>query len=226
VNSASLARQRVLALFLPLTAALYMGAVALNPKGTDQVISTTATALKTLPIAAKHPTQLYVSSTLTVLALGAFAVSYAGFATLARRRGARLATVAALVGGIGAFAGVVVNVLVGFNLAAAATTHVTREAAAQFLVTTFNSVVGQTFLYGYLAAEYLAPILVAVALWRSRSVPKGLVTLFLIGMEVAEQVGSVGPVAGILLTAPFAVAMALLAGRIWQAPVEAVFRQS
>ncbi len=30
----------------------------LSPKGTDQVISTTATALKVLPIAARHPAQL------------------------------------------------------------------------------------------------------------------------------------------------------------------------
>ena len=33
-------RLRVLTLFLPLTTALYIGAEALNPKGTDQVINT------------------------------------------------------------------------------------------------------------------------------------------------------------------------------------------
>src|SRR5271167_4994302 len=48
-------RQRVLAIPLPVTAVLYISAEALSPKGTDQVISTTATALKVLPIAARHP---------------------------------------------------------------------------------------------------------------------------------------------------------------------------
>jgi hypothetical protein len=42
-----------------------------------------ATALKVLPIAAKHPTQLYVAGSLAILALGALAVSYAAIATLA-----------------------------------------------------------------------------------------------------------------------------------------------
>ena len=50
-----------------------------------------------------------------------------------------LATVAALLGGIGAFCGALVNVLVGVNVAAAATAHLTQEAAARFLVTSFNS---------------------------------------------------------------------------------------
>ena len=52
MDKAARTRQRVLALFLPIAAALYIGAEALNPKGTDQVIPTTATALKVLPIAA------------------------------------------------------------------------------------------------------------------------------------------------------------------------------
>jgi hypothetical protein len=129
----------VLALFLPAAAALYMSAEALNPKGTDQVIQTTATALKVLPIAASHPAQLYLSGSLTLLALGALAVSYPAIATLVRNRGWVIATVAALLGGIGAFCGALVNVLVGINLAAAATAHMTQDAAARFLVTTFNS---------------------------------------------------------------------------------------
>jgi MFS family permease len=84
---------------------LYISAEALSPKGTDQVITTTATALKVLSIAAKHPTQLYVAGSLAILALGALAVSYAAIATLARNRGSAVATVAALIGGIGAFCG-------------------------------------------------------------------------------------------------------------------------
>jgi len=55
-------RRRLLAIWLPITALLYMGTELLNPKGTDQLITTTATALKVLPIAAKHSSQLYLSA--------------------------------------------------------------------------------------------------------------------------------------------------------------------
>jgi len=113
-------RQRVLAIFLPVTAVLYISAEALSPKGTDQVISTTATALKVLPILAKHPAQLYLAGALALLGLGGLAVSYAAIAALVRNRGSALATVAALIGGLGAFCEAITNVLVYPNLAAAA----------------------------------------------------------------------------------------------------------
>jgi hypothetical protein len=51
MNNASRARQQVLAVFLPVTAALYVGAEALDPRGTDQVATNTATAFKLLPTA-------------------------------------------------------------------------------------------------------------------------------------------------------------------------------
>jgi len=89
------------------------------------VISTTATALKVLPIAARHPAQLYVAGSLALLGLGGLAVSYAAIAALVRNRGSALATVAALIGGLGAFCGAITNVLVYPNLAAAATAHLT-----------------------------------------------------------------------------------------------------
>jgi hypothetical protein len=102
MDNAARMRQRVLALFLPLAAVLYVSTEALNPKGTDQIISTTAVALKALPIAKMHSDQLYVSGSLSLLALGALAVSYAAIASLVRGRGSVVATVAALLGGIGA----------------------------------------------------------------------------------------------------------------------------
>ena len=85
MNNAVRARQRILAVVLPITAALYIAAEGVNPKGTDQLITTTATALKVLPIAARHTTQLYISGSLTELALGAVAVSYAAIAILVRK---------------------------------------------------------------------------------------------------------------------------------------------
>jgi len=216
MDNAARARQRVLAIFLPVTAALYIGAEGLNPKGTDQVIQTTAAAFKVLPIAARHPTQLYVSGTLSILALGALAVSYAAIAALVRNRGSVVATVAALIGGLAAFCGATINVFVGVNLAAAATAHVSR-VAARFLVTTFDSGFGHLFLYFYFAAIPIAAVLMGVALWRSRSVARWLAALFPISLIVAQQVPSAGVVVVVLLMLPFAVAMVLLAGRIWQA---------
>jgi hypothetical protein len=99
MDKAARTRQRILALFLPIAAVLYISAEALSPKGTDQVATDTATALKLLAIAAQHPTQLYIAGTFAVLGLGALAVSYAAIAGLARNRGSALATVAALIGG-------------------------------------------------------------------------------------------------------------------------------
>jgi hypothetical protein len=80
VNDVGNTRQRMMALALPLAAALYVGAEGLNPKGTDHLVTTTATAFKVLPIAANHATQLYASGSLSELALGAVAISYAAIA--------------------------------------------------------------------------------------------------------------------------------------------------
>jgi hypothetical protein len=216
MDNAARIRQRVLALFLPIAALLYIGTVAFNPKGTDQVITSTAIALKVLPIAASHHAQLYFSGSLSLLALGALAVSYAAIAMLVRDRGWVIATVAALLGGIGAFCGAIVNVLVGVNLAAASTAHLTQGAAARFLVTTFNSGVDHVFSALYFLGIFAAPLLMAIALWRSRSVPRWLAVLFFVGLEVAQQMGSIGPIV-VLYMLPFAAAMVLLAARIWQA---------
>jgi hypothetical protein len=220
MDSTARMRQRMLALFLPLAAVLYVGAEALNPKGTDQILSTMPDALKVLPIAARHPDQLYVSGSLSLLALGALAISYAAIATLVRGRGSIVATIAALLGGLGAFCGALVNVLVGVNLAAAATAHMRRDAAARFLVTSFNSGFEHVFSSLYFVGIFAAPVLMGFALWRSRSVPRWLAVLFVIGLEVAQQVASTGPVLVVLLMLPFTVAMFLLAARTWLAATQ------
>lgn len=219
MDNAARARQRILAVFLPVTAVLYISCEALDPKGTDQVVTTMATAFKVLAIAAAHPTQLYVAGTLSILALGALAVSYAAIATLVGGRGWVIATVAALLGGIGAFCGAIINVLVGVNLAAAATAHTSPDAAARFLLTSFNSGAGQIFTYLYFVSEYTAPVLMGFALWRSRSVPRWLAALFVVGLYAAEAQSAKGPVV-ILFMLPWAVAMVLLAARIWQAAAQ------
>jgi hypothetical protein len=216
MNNAARVRQRVLAAFLPITAVLYVGAEALDPKGTDQVATTTAAALRLLPIAAAHSSQLYLSGSLSVLALGGLAVSYAAIATLVTGRGWIIATIAALLGGLGAFVGAMLNVLVGISLAAAASAHMTQLAAARFLMTSFGSVPGQVAEYVYFASEYAAPVVMGFALWRSRAVPRWLAVLFTAGLELAEAMGAFGPKV-VLFMLPFAAAMVLLAARIWQA---------
>jgi hypothetical protein len=207
---------RLLAAFLPVTAVLYVGAEALNPRGTDQVVTSTAVALRLLPIARAHSSQLYLSGSLSVLALGGLAVSYAAIAALVTRRGWIIATIAALLGGLGAFAGAMLNVIVGISLATAASAHMTQISAARFLVTSFGSVPSQIVEYVYFACEYAAPVVVGVALWRSRAVPRWLAVLFTAGLEVAESMGAVGPKV-VLFMLPFAVAMILLTARIWRA---------
>jgi hypothetical protein len=216
MDNAARTRRRVLALFLPVAAVLYIGGEALSPKGTDQEITTVAVALKVLPIAAQHQAQLYLASSLVLLGLGTLAVSYGAIATLARDRGAALATVAALVGGFGAFCGAIVNVFAYPALAAAAAAPVSRGAAANLLVTASNSEFGQVFTYVYFGSEFLAPLLMGIALWRSRAVPRWLAALFFVGLQVAELMGSFGPIV-ILYMLPFAAAMVLLAVRIWSA---------
>ena len=217
MNNALRSRQRMFALALPLTAALYIGAEGIDPKGTDQIITTTAIALKVLPIAAKHRTQLYVSGSLSELALGALIISYGAIAMLIRKRGSTAATIAVLLGGIGAFCGAIVSVFVGINLAAAASAHVTHDAAARFLVTNFNSGPGQAFTDIYAFSQFVAPIIMGVALWRSGRVPRWLAVLFALGFELAEQTASVGIDKVVLQMAPFALAMILLSVRIWGA---------
>src|ERR1700689_4406294 len=216
ISKAARVRLRLLAAFLPVTAALYVGAEALDPRGTDQVVTSTATALRLLPVAAAHSSQLYLSGSLSVLALGGLAVSYAAIAKLVTGRGWVIATIAALLGGVGAFAGAMLNVLGGISLAAAASSHMAPGAAARFLVTSFGSVPSQVVAYVYFASEYAAPVVMGVALWRSRAVPRWLAVLFTAGLEVAETQSAKGPVV-IWFMLPFAIAMVLLAARIWQA---------
>jgi hypothetical protein len=209
-------RQRILAVFLPVTAVLYISCEALDPRGTDQVITNMTVAFRMLPIATAHSSQLYLAGSLSLLALGGLAVSYAAIATLITGRAWVLATVAALLGAVGAFAGALLNVLVGVNLAAAASAHMTQLAAARFLITSFGSGPAHLAEYVYFAGEYTAPVLMGIALWRSRAVPRWLAVLFTVGLELAEAMGSYGPIV-VLFMLPFAAAMILLAVWIWRA---------
>jgi len=208
-------RQQVMAAFLPISAAMLVIGTALTPKGLDQIIMSKSTAMTVLPIAAAHLNQLYVSNLLLLFGLGGLAVSFAAISTLVRERGAALATAAALIGGFGAFCGAIGNVLPGFNLAVTASAHLPREVAARFLVASFTSWPAEAILAGYLGSLLVGTILMAIALWRSGSVPRWLILLFAVGLVIA----AVAP-AGIIsipLQLPWAAAQVVLGARIWQA---------
>jgi hypothetical protein len=95
---------------------------------------------------------------------------------------------------------------------------VSRDAAARLLVSITSSEFDRVFTYFYLAGQYLAPLLMAIALWRSRTVPRWLAVLFLAGLQVAQLMESWGPIV-VLYMLPFAAAMVLLAARIWPAAI-------
>jgi hypothetical protein len=90
-------------------------------------------------------------------------------------------------------------------------------------MTSFNSGAGQLFTYLYFVSEYTAPVVMGFALWRSRSVPRWLAVLFTVGLEVAEAQSAKGAVV-ILFMLPWAIAMVLLAARIWQSAAQPAAR--
>ena len=135
MNSPLAIRTRIIALFPPLAAVLLLVGEALTPKGLDHPISMSRAA-KELPIAEVHlkpAVSLQSACDLRVWALG---VSFAAIAVLVRERGSIIATVAAVVGGLAGFCGGLANVLVGYDLAAAAKGHTAASAAEQILVST------------------------------------------------------------------------------------------
>jgi len=88
-------------------------------------------------------------------------------------------------------------------------------------VTSFGSWPAQAAAYIYFGSEYVAPVVMGFALWRSRRVPRWLAVLFTAGLLLAEQQAAIGPQV-VLYMLPFAVAMILLAARIWRAAARPV----
>ena len=156
-------RQRILATFLPIRSRALHRLRGARSQRHRSISDGRGPRLKLLAIAARHPTQLYVAATLSLLALGAVAVSYAAIALLITGRGWVIATVAALLGGIGAFCGAI---------------------AARFLMTAFNSGAGQLFTYVYFVSEFTAPVVMGFALWRSRRVPLWLAAMVLLSARI------------------------------------------
>lgn len=123
-----------------------------------------AGAFPELRIAAAHAGQVYFSNMLVIFGLGTLGVSFFAIAVLASDRDRGLAMTAAVIGWFGAFCGAVVNVLIGFNLAAAAAAR-SPSAAAQILVSGNTAAVAKVFFTGYFAGIPVATILTGIALW-------------------------------------------------------------
>ena len=70
MKTATQTRQKVLAVFPAVSGVLLMIGGALTPSGLDQLITTRATALKMLPIAAAHTNQLFLSNFLVICGFG------------------------------------------------------------------------------------------------------------------------------------------------------------
>lgn len=212
LNSPSpVARRRLLALTLPLAAGLLLVGQALMPKGLDHLISASRAA-KELPIATAHSGRLYAANLLVVFGLGVLGVSFAAIATLVQRRGAVVAAVAGLIGGFAGFCGAIVNILIGYDLAAAAVAHTSRPAATQVLISANRGAAFDVLLVGYLGGVVVATVLIGIALWRSRAVPVWLTVLFVATVALAGSAPA-GPVS-VPLQLPFTAVAVALAVRI------------
>lgn len=209
-------RRRILALALPVTAVLLLFGGALTPKGLDRPVTSLAGALRELQIAAAHPGQVYFSNVFVIFGLGTLGVSFFAIAVLASDRDRVLAATAAVIGWFGAFCAVA-NVLIGFDLAAAAAVHVS-SAAAQILVSANTAAAAWVFFTGYFAGIPVAVILTGIALWRSQAMPRWLPVLFV----VALLAGALAPpgIVSVPLSLPFVIVMMLLARRIWDTAPE------
>jgi hypothetical protein len=210
-------RRRILALALPVTAILLLFGGALTPRGLDRPLTSLTGALRELQIAAAHPGQVYFSNMLVIFGLGTLGISFSAIAVLASDRDRVLATAAAVIGWFGAFCGAVANVLIGFDLAAAATVHVS-SAAAQILVSANTAAAAWVFFTGYFAGLPVAIILTGIALWRCQSIPRWLPVLFVAGLII----GALAPpgIISVPLSLPFVIVMMLLARRIWDTAPE------
>jgi hypothetical protein len=210
-------RRRVLALALPVTAMLLLFGGALTPRGLDRPLMSLTGALRELQIAAAHPGQVYFSNMLVIFGLGTLGISFFAIAVLASDRDRVLATTAAVIGWFGAFCGAVANVLIGFDLVASATVHVS-SAAAQILVSANTAAAAWVFFIGYFAGIPVATILTGIALWRSQAIPRWLPVLFVAGLII----GALAPpgIISVPLSLPFVIVMMLLARRIWDTAPE------
>ena len=211
------ARTRLVAGLVAATGVLLLIGESLLPKGADQHVTSRPMALAELAAAQGHRGQLLAAGLLIVFGLGGLAVTFAALSGLVRERAAGLATLAAALGTLAAFCGAVINVLSSLIVVAATTTGLPERDAAGFLVAAqHDSHIALAFGPTYLVGLPLASLLMSVALWRSKAVPRWTAVLFAVGMLAALSAPT-GPVGGAVCL-PLALALCSLAGRLLTRP--------
>jgi hypothetical protein len=216
MDSTGIARRPWWGVLPPLAIVFLLLGGALTPEGLDQPLASVDRALQELPISSAHSGRLFLANALVLLGLGVLAVAFAAIATLSERcRGSSLAMLAAAVAGVACLSGVVVNVMVGLDLAGATDAHTSRQAAAQVLVSQNTAFVSDAFLVAYVGGLLLAAVLMGIALWLGGRVQRWLAVL----LPVSLAVGAVAPpgLIGVLLTVPITVVMVILGVHIWRA---------
>jgi hypothetical protein len=207
--STSMSR-RTLALLPPLAAVLLVLGQTLTPHGLDMPITSASRAVAELHIASMHSGRLYISNLLVIFGLGVLGAGFVAIATLGRDRDARLAATMAVAGAIGAFCGALVNMLIGYDVAAAATAA--SPTTARVLVAANTSTAGHVLIAGYLGGGLLAIMLSVIVLWRSPDVPRWLAPVFALGL-IGAALSPSGLVA-VPISLPFLLSCAFLAQRI------------
>ena len=210
-------RRRVLA-WLPLVAGgLLVLGQTLTPHGLDKPITSASRAATELQIAAMHTDRLYASNLLVVFGLGVLGLTFLAVASRACDAGSRLAVTAAVAGVTSAFCGALVNMLIGYDLAAAATS--TSPAAARVLVAENTSTAAHLLIAGYLVGGLVAILLIGALLWRSPEPSRWLAPLFGIGL-LAAALAPPGLVA-LPISLPFLFGCGLLGRHIGSRPRDA-----
>jgi len=150
-------------------------------------MTSTTIALKCCPSQQSTPASCISRVPLTEIALAESSFRYFAIATLVRRRSAALAHRGRDTGSGGRLLRHRRQCAWRHQPRTASTAHMAKLQAARFLTTSFNSGAGKAFFDIYAFSELLAPVLMAVALWRSRLVPRWLSVVFLVGFGLAEQ---------------------------------------
>jgi hypothetical protein len=214
-SPAATARRRVLAVSLPLAAVLLAIGESAFPKGLDNIAQSLSTATSEVTIATAHPGQFAAASLLTVFGLAVLGVSFSAIASLAEGRGRTLATVVAVLGWFTTLCGVVMNTTINYALAVAASTHPASGVAASIWFREDTWPAADLMLVLYFFGMLVTVALAAVALWRSRAVPRVVAVVFAAAFYLAIVAGP-GPMPTLLQYIPFLAVTVYLAIRVWE----------
>ena len=208
-------RRGLLALSLPVAAILLVAGEAVMPKGLDSQNSSLASTTKQVMIAARHVARFDAASLLIVIGLAAAAVSFAAIALLVPSRGATFATAAAVLAAIALTCGVVANSTDNLALGEAAAVHPPARVAARMWVhieaSALPNALGALYFFGWM----LAIVLAAIALWRSRAVPRWLAVVFAVAY-IVSNFSSPGVIPGVPESLPFLAVMGYLGLSVWR----------